>query len=203
VYQPVVSGIYVAGCEPASGKSAVALGLQQLLVRRVSRLGVFRPVLVAAHDGTDPLLDLLRSSGGACAPYDASVGVTYEQVRRDEARALEEIVARYHALAAACDQVLVVGTDYAGVGTESEFAFNARVALNLGLPVICVVSGHDRRPDEIDAACRSRAALWSAPTARSRRRSPTACHATRSPPWRHAWPGRHTPTRSSSPRCRC
>ena len=146
-----MSGIYLAGCEPASGKSAVALGLQQLLVRRVSRLGVFRPV-VAGRDGTDPLLDLLRSSGGACAPYDASVGVTYEQVRRDEARALDEIVARYHALAAACDQVLVVGTDYAGVGTESEFAFNARVALNLGLPVIWVVSGHDRRPDEIDAA---------------------------------------------------
>jgi phosphate acetyltransferase len=147
-----VSGIYVAGCEPASGKSAVALGLQQLLVRRVTRLGVFRPV-VAAHNGTEPLLDLLRSSGGdACAPYDASVGVTYEQVRIDEARALEEIVARYHAIAAACDRVLVVGTDYAGVGPESEFAFNARVALNLGLPVICVVSGHDRRPDEIDAA---------------------------------------------------
>ena len=73
-------------------------------------------------------------------------------MRTDEARALEEIVAHYHALAAACDRVLVVGTDYAGVGTDSEFAFNARVALNLGLPVICVVSGHDRRPDEIEAA---------------------------------------------------
>ena len=28
-------GVYVAGCEPATGKSAVALGVQQLLARRV------------------------------------------------------------------------------------------------------------------------------------------------------------------------
>ena len=38
-------GVYVAGCEPATGKSAVALGVQQLLARRVGRLGVFHPVV--------------------------------------------------------------------------------------------------------------------------------------------------------------
>ena len=38
-------GVYVAGSEPATGKSAVALGVQQLLARRVERLGVFRPVV--------------------------------------------------------------------------------------------------------------------------------------------------------------
>ena len=57
-------------------------------------------------------------------------------MRADEARALEEIVARYRALAAQCDGVLVVGTDFAGVGTAGELAFNARVALNLGLPAL-------------------------------------------------------------------
>jgi phosphate acetyltransferase len=146
-----MNGIYVTGCEPATGKSAVALGLQQHLARRVSRLGVFRPV-VAAPGRPDPLLELLRSYGGEFVPYEASLGVGYEEVRADEARALEEIVARYRALATACDGVLVVGTDYADVGTASELAFNARVALNLGLPVLCVVSGHARRPDEIPPA---------------------------------------------------
>ena len=38
-------GVYVIGCEPATGKSAVALGVRQLLARRLTRLGVFRPVL--------------------------------------------------------------------------------------------------------------------------------------------------------------
>ena len=107
-------GVYVAGCEPATGKSAVALGVQQLLARRVQRLGVFRPVI--ADPEHDPLLDLLRPSGADFLPYEASCGVGYEDVRADEARALEEIVARYRALAAQCDGVLVVGTDFAGAG---------------------------------------------------------------------------------------
>ena len=88
-------------------------------------------------------------------PYEASCGVGYEDVRADEARALEEIVARYRALAAQCDGVLVVGTDFAG-GTASELAFNARVALNLGLPALLVVSGHERTPAEIARRSRSR-----------------------------------------------
>ncbi len=137
-------GVYVVGCEPATGKSAIALGVQQLLARRVSRLGVLHPVAPAG----DPLLELLRS----CGADVVSAGVGYEDVRADEARALEEIVARYRALAAECDGVLVVGTDFAGVGTAGELQFNARVALNLGLPVICVVSGHDRAPEEVSAA---------------------------------------------------
>ena len=110
-------GVYVAGCEPATGKSAVALGVQQLLARRVGRLGVFRPVV--ADPEHDPLLDLLRPSGADFLPYEASCGVGYEEVRADEARALEEIVARYRALAAQCDGVLVVGSDFARGGTAS------------------------------------------------------------------------------------
>ena len=56
-------GVYVMGCEPATGKSAVALGVRQLLARRVTRLGVFRPVVADAEQ--DPLVDLLRSEAAA------------------------------------------------------------------------------------------------------------------------------------------
>ena len=139
-------GIYVLGGEPATGKSAIALGVQRLLAGQVSRLGVFRPV-VAGDGDADPLLEVLQADGAA-----VSWGVGYEDVRADERRALAEIVARHHALAASCDAVLVVGTDFAGVGTAGELAFNARVALNLGLPVLCVVSGHARAATEIQSA---------------------------------------------------
>ncbi len=148
-------GVYVAGCEPATGKSAVALGVQQLLARRVERLGVFRPVLADAEH--DPLIDLLRPD---FVPYAAACGVGYEEVRADEARALEEIVARYRALAAQCDGVLVVGTDFLGAGTASELAFNARAALNLGLPAVLVVSGHDRTPAEVRDATSVALTTW-------------------------------------------
>ena len=142
-------GVYVAGTEPATGKSAVALGVQQLLARRVERLGVFRPVV--SDPERDPLLDLLGAER-------ASFGVGYEEVRADEGRALEEIVARYRALAAQCDGVLAVGTDYAG--TASELAFNARVALNLALPALLVVSGHDRGVAEIRTATSVAQTTW-------------------------------------------
>jgi phosphate acetyltransferase len=152
----VTPGVYVAGCERATGKSAVALGVQQLLTRRVERLGVFRPVV--ADRERDPLIDLLRPLGASGVPYEASCGVGYEEVRADEAAALEEIVARYRALAAQCDGVLVVGTDFAG--TASELAFNARVALNLGLPALLVVTGHERTPEEIQTAISVGLTTW-------------------------------------------
>ena len=166
-------GVYVVGCEPATGKSAVALGVQQLLARRVERLGVFRPVV--ADPEHDPLLDLLRPSGAGFVPYGASCGVGYEDVRADEARALEEIVARYGALAAQCDGVLCVGTDFAGVGTAGELAFNARVALNLGLPALCVVSGHARTPDEVRDAISVALTTVAARAATSSASWPTGC----------------------------
>jgi phosphate acetyltransferase len=144
-------GLYVAGSGPATGKSAIALGLHHLLARRIGRLGVFRPV-VQATDGRDPLVDLLRARGASAAPYEASLGVGYDAVRADAGRALEEIVARYRALAAQCEGVLVIGTDFAGVGAAGELALNARIALNLGLPVLCVVSGHGRGPGEVCSA---------------------------------------------------
>src|SRR5262249_41221347 len=102
-------GVFVTGSEPASGKSAVALGVQQLLPRRIGRLGGFRPVV--ANPEHDPILDLLRPNGGDFVPYAASYGVGYAEVRADEERALEEIVSRYRALAAQSDGVLAVGTD--------------------------------------------------------------------------------------------
>lgn len=93
------NGLFVVGNGPATGKSAVALGLHQQLVRRLGRLGVFRPV-VEDSDGTDPIVDLLYARAPADLPYAGSLGVSYATVHADEELALEEIMARYRALAA-------------------------------------------------------------------------------------------------------
>ena len=65
------------------------------------------------------------------------------------AEALDRIVDRYHQVADRCDAVLVVGTDYTDVGTPTEFAFNARIAANLGSPVLLVLNGVGRTPEEL------------------------------------------------------
>ncbi len=144
-------GLYLTGCEPETGKSAVALGLFELLARRVGRLGVFRPVVHDPAEG-DRVVDLLRPRAPAAAPVEASMGVSFAELLADEDRALTEVVARFRALAARCDRVLVVGTDFAEAGSARELALNARIAVNLGLPVVGVVSGHGRGAGEVAAA---------------------------------------------------
>jgi phosphate acetyltransferase len=144
-------GLYVTGTEPGTGKSAVALGLYELLARRVGRLGVFRPV-VHDPDGGDRVVDLLLPRSPDPQPAEACVGVPYADVLADEDRALSEIVARYRALAARCDRVLVVGTDFDEAGAARELTLNARIAANLALPVVCVVSGHSRTAADVAVA---------------------------------------------------
>ena len=70
-------------------------------------------------------------------------------VHRDPAAALDRIVERYHEVADACDAVVVVGTDYTDVGSPTEFAYNARLAANLGSPVVLVLNGFGHTPEEL------------------------------------------------------
>src|SRR5918997_2963806 len=144
----VARSIYVASLEPFSGKSLVALGLVDLFTRQVERTGIFRPITRSPF-GDDHVVDLLLSRDGVDMSYDATIGVTYEQVHTDPEAALTTIVDRYGAVEADCDAVVVVGSDYTDVAGPTELTFNARIAANLGAPMLLVVSGADRSPDEI------------------------------------------------------
>ena len=48
-----------------------------------------------------------------------------------------------------CDAVVIVGSDYTDVAAPSELSVNARIAVNLGAPVLLAVKGRDRSPDEV------------------------------------------------------
>ncbi|MEP7090545.1 MAG: phosphate acetyltransferase [Nocardioidaceae bacterium] len=145
------SSVYVASVEGYTGKSTVALGLLEQLSRRVGRVGVFRPVVRAdtAHDGRDYVLDLLVSHDAVQLSYDECVGVTYDDVHADPEAAMDRIVERYHRVAGQCEAMLVLGSDYTDVGTPTEFSYNARVAANLGAPVLLVLNGSGRSPQDL------------------------------------------------------
>ncbi len=146
------SSVYVASTEGFSGKSTVALGLLEQLSRRVERVGVFRPVVradSARTGGRDYVLDLLTAHEAVTLTYDECAGVSYDDVHADPAAALDRIVDRYHQVADRCDAVVVVGSDYTDVGTPTEFAYNARIAANLGAPVLLVLNGHGRSPEDL------------------------------------------------------
>ncbi|MGO1315985.1 MAG: phosphate acetyltransferase, partial [Cellulomonadaceae bacterium] len=140
--------VYITSPEGDTGKSTVALGVVDLLTRQVQRVGVFRPV-ARSTETPDFVLELLLAHDGVDLDYDACVGVTYDEVHADSEVALSKIVSRYHAVANQCDVVVIVGSDYTDVAGPTELSFNARIAANLGAPVMLVVSGKDRTAESV------------------------------------------------------
>ncbi len=140
--------LYVTSPEAETGKGTVALGALDLLTRRVGRVGVFRPI-VRSDDRPDYVLELLLDHQGVEMPYDLAAGVSYDRVHTDPDGAMSTIVDRYHAAAADRDAMIIVGSDYTGVRSPTEFSYNVSVAANLGAPVLLVVHGRGRSPADV------------------------------------------------------
>ena len=134
--------IYIASPNAGTGKSTVALGLVSCLTKVVAKVGVFRP-FVESREG-DAFLALLLSRAGSTTPAEQCVGATWDEFHADPEEALARIVDAYRALAREHDVVIIDGSDFTDVAGNPELALNARVAANIGVPVLLVVSGqHD------------------------------------------------------------
>jgi phosphate acetyltransferase len=140
--------IYVASPEGDTGKSTIALGILHRLTATVATVGVFRPITRLGED-RDYILDLLLSQASAGLSYEDCVGVDYQRLHDDPDAAIGEIVDRYHHVSERCDAVLIVGSDYTDVAAPSELSTNARIAANLGAPIVLAVKAKDRTPDEV------------------------------------------------------
>jgi len=111
--------LYIAGIEPGSGKSLVALGVMELLSRRIRQIGYFRPVIPSKEiaDNTIQLIDIrynLESTYEEMYAYvhdDAQVKVS----KGSSEALLKEIFNKYKALESKCQFVLCEGTDFSGV----------------------------------------------------------------------------------------
>jgi len=143
----VAHSIYIGSAEGNTGKSTIALGAVDTLSRRVGRVGVFRPVARSTSE-RDYVLELLLAHEAVDTGYDEAIGVRYDDVHADPERALATIVRRYKAVEAGCDAVVIVGSDYTDVGSPTELSYNARIAANLGAPMLLAVGG--RIPQDTD-----------------------------------------------------
>ena len=135
--------IYITSAEGRSGKSTIALGVLDSLSRVTPRVGVFRTIARSVSE-PDYVLEMLLDHDGTDLDYADCIGATYDDVRADPEGALAEIVARFKRVEARCDAVVVLGSDYTDVGSPAELAYNARIAANLGTPVLLVLGG--RKP---------------------------------------------------------
>ncbi len=138
--------IFISSAEGHSGKSSIALGVLDTLLRTGERVGVFRPITRSTVE-TDFVLELLLSRDGVDLAYDDCIGTTYDAVHDDPEAALSRIVERFKAVESRCDAVVVLGSDYTDVASPTELGYNARVAANLGTPVLLVLTG--RETDEL------------------------------------------------------
>ncbi|GAA4379136.1 phosphate acetyltransferase [Agromyces bauzanensis] len=133
--------IYICSAEGNTGKSTVALGMLDTLTRRATRVGVFRPIARSTEERDYVLGLLLAHDGVVPLEYEEAIGVSYDDVHADPDAALAIIVQRFKHVEDRCDAVVVIGSDYTDVGSPTELGFNARIAANLGAPVLLVLGG--------------------------------------------------------------
>lgn len=146
------TAIYIAAPEPETGKSTIALGLLHRLTATVAKVGVFRPITRQDSGERDYILEMLLSRTTAGLSYEQCVGVSYQQLHADSDAAIADIVDAYHAMAGLCDVVVIVGSDYSELGQAirpAELSTNARIAVNLGAPLLLTVSGKGRTAAEV------------------------------------------------------
>ncbi len=142
-------GLYIMSEEPQAGKSAVMLGLMELLSRSGMRVGFFKP-LVRSGQRRDRAIELAARRYDLTLSYEKMFGCTVEEAgslitndRYDELLAL--ILDKYKALEDACDFILCMGSDFTGAAPfPAEFDFNMDVANNLGCLIIPVAKGCGR-----------------------------------------------------------
>ena len=141
--------IYIASPNAGTGKSTVALGLIVCLTKVVAKVGVFRPFVDSRDE--DPFLNLLLARSGSATPAAQCIGVTWDEYHAVPEESLSRIVDAYRAMARDHDVVIIDGSDFTDVAGTPELDLNARVAANIGVPVLLVVSGRGA-PEDVRAS---------------------------------------------------
>jgi phosphate acetyltransferase len=145
--------VYVTAMEPGSGKSAVVLGLTEMLSRHAERLAYYRP-LIASADSPDPAVELARRRYRLAQGYAQSFALTQADLRELDGPGsydtlLKRVLDGYAALNAGADVVVVDGSDYTEATLAVELDLNIDAANHLGCPVVLVVGGRRRSAAQV------------------------------------------------------
>lgn len=148
--------LYVAGTEPRTGKSAVILGLMELLTRNIKKVAFFKPLIdVDHHHGEmDNTINLIKQHYNLCYDYEEMYAFTETEASQfiamgKNAELQDEILAKFNSLSAKADFVLCEGIELEGSNASFDFDLNVDIANNLGCPVMLVAGGRRKSVDEI------------------------------------------------------
>ncbi|MBW1786113.1 MAG: phosphate acetyltransferase [Deltaproteobacteria bacterium] len=146
--------LYITATEARSGKSLIALGLMETLLRKVKRVAFFRPIITGGKRSghRDKDIHLIASHFGLDIPHDTMFGCTAAEAAQrlssggKGAGVLDEIIRKFNELRENADFILCEGTDFVSSTAAFELDINAEIAKNLGCPVLLVANARDKTP---------------------------------------------------------
>ncbi len=151
----MANNLYITATEAKSGKSLISLGVMEMLLRKIEKVGFFRPIIAGDSNrrGKDADIDLISTYFNLNIPYEKMYGFTADEAGRlislgKEEQLLEEIITKYDYLQDRFDFVLCEGTDFFTSTAAFEFDINGEVSKNLGSPVLLVASAYKKPVEE-------------------------------------------------------
>ena len=138
----MANNLYITATETKSGKSAIVLGMMQLLLRNVRKVAFFRPIINQPLDKKmqDHDINLVLSHFGLDIPYEATYAYTLQDARNlinngQHETLLDNILKKYKSLESEYDFVLCEGTDFMGKIPASESPMNPDTGSNPPPPI--------------------------------------------------------------------
>ncbi len=153
----MANNLFITSAEELSGKSAIILGVMQMVLKEISRVAFFRPIISDQTFGkVDHDLNLVLKYFNLDLNYEDTYVYTLNEARQlitsgQEEILYENILKKYKNLENQYDFVLCEGSAFKAKDPAFEFDLNANIATNLGAPVLLVASGRDKTTDEICA----------------------------------------------------
>ncbi len=147
------NNLYITSTEARSGKTTIALGIMEILMTKIDRVGFFRPIIPDSNGAGDDIR-LISSYFNLKIPYEQMYGFRQTEAINllsldNEAEFLEGIITKSEQLRRVCDFVLCEGTDFTSFTATFEFDMNAKISKNLSCPVLLVVNAHKRATDDL------------------------------------------------------
>lgn len=147
--------LYITATEKRSGKSAVTLGMMQLLMRHIRSVAFFRPIIANIDPNKkDHDINLILTTFNITMPYEDTYACSFKEARSLIAEQkspvlIEKIIQKYKHLEDNYDFILCEGTDYLSNDSAFEFELNIDIAANLNMPLAVIVNGKNKSIEDL------------------------------------------------------
>lgn len=149
------TNLFIASTEKSSGKSVIALGVMEMLLRNIEKVAFFRPIIDTntQTSGFDDDINLMLNHFNLKIPYEQTFAFTTSEVTKlisdgKDDLIIEGVLEKYNHLKNNFDFVLCEGTDYRSSIASYELDINAEICNNLKSSALLVVNAYQKTAEE-------------------------------------------------------